>query len=174
MRTLFALTEFRKEINFFGGAYMSSLRVPLYMEEDEPERLMKHQQIVNQIADQVALGILREGERLDTIADVEASLELSHATVAKAYAVLQERGIIETARRKGSIIASIPKALRDELQRDWASRAFRPIARECLLARVTPDNVLNALEHILRHPGKSAIANIYTNGDARKPSRQLP
>jgi GntR family transcriptional regulator len=142
-----------------------SLRVPLFIEYDEPDNAMKHQQIVNQISDQVALGLLRAGERLDTIAEIETALALSHATVSKAYALLQERGIIETARRKGSVIAVISDELRAVLQREWAERKLRPLMRECQLSRVDPHSVLRAFEAIMRLPGK---ANGNPNATTRK------
>lgn len=129
-----------------------SLQVPIFIEEESNDA-MKYQQIVNQVVDLIAQRVLREGERLDTIKSIEKQLLVSHATVSKAYAILEERGIIETARRKGSVVAPMTKALFATLQREWAERCARTFVRQCHFAKADPATVLLAVENVMRRAG---------------------
>lgn len=123
------------------------VRVPLIIVSGRQSE--SHQQIIDQISDQVALGLLRPGDRLDTLTELQTELHLAHATVARAYVALESRGIIETARRRGSFIAKISASLFSELRREYAARQFAPIVARLRYARVKPRDMLAALKQIL-------------------------
>lgn len=64
-----------------------------------------YQQIVSGVKEAVAKGVLREGERLETVRDTAAEFGVNHNTVAKAYRELEREGVIETLGSKGTFIA---------------------------------------------------------------------
>jgi molybdate-binding protein/DNA-binding transcriptional regulator YhcF (GntR family) len=62
-------------------------------------------QIAEQVRLAVAKGQLRPGERLEPVRALARRLGLDPGTVARAYRLLEQQGIIETNRRRGSTIA---------------------------------------------------------------------
>jgi GntR family transcriptional regulator len=61
-------------------------------------------QIVHQLARQAASGRLRQGERLPTVRSLANQLGLNFNTVARAYRVLQRRGLISAQRGRGTYV----------------------------------------------------------------------
>jgi GntR family transcriptional regulator len=64
-----------------------------------------YQQLVDEIKEAVALGIMAPGERMPTVRDMATGLSLNPNTVAKAYQRLEQEGIIVTMRSRGTFIA---------------------------------------------------------------------
>ncbi len=62
-------------------------------------------QIVDQVKHAAASGALREGEPLPAIRPLAESLRINRNTVAKAYAELENQGVVETKVGKGCFIA---------------------------------------------------------------------
>lgn len=62
-------------------------------------------QLVDGIKRAVARGMLVPGERLPTVRELASGLSLNPNTVAKAYQRLEQEGIIETMRSRGTFIA---------------------------------------------------------------------
>jgi DNA-binding transcriptional MocR family regulator len=56
----------------------------------------------------IAVGQLAPGARLPTVRDLAAGIEVSPATVAAAYRLLNERGLITANRRRGTVVAPQP------------------------------------------------------------------
>jgi GntR family transcriptional regulator len=64
-----------------------------------------YQQLVDGIKELVARGILVPGERMPTVRELAVELSLNPNTVAKAYQKLEQEGIIETMRSRGTFVA---------------------------------------------------------------------
>lgn len=64
-----------------------------------------YRQLVDQVRQAVASGVLRAGDRLPSVRDLAVELAVNPNTVAKAYQELEREGVIETPRGKGSFIA---------------------------------------------------------------------
>ena len=62
-------------------------------------------QIAEQVRQLVATERLRPGEHLPTVRQMSASLGISHATVVKAYRVLEQNGVIQSRRGGGTVVA---------------------------------------------------------------------
>ena len=67
-----------------------------------------YQQLIDGIKEGVAWGILASGERLPTVRELATELSLNPNTVAKAYQRLEQEGIIETMRSRGTFVAQQP------------------------------------------------------------------
>lgn len=63
-----------------------------------------YMQIVRQLVRQAAGGQLRQGERLPTVRSLANQLGLNFNTVARAYRVLQRRGLISAQRGRGTYV----------------------------------------------------------------------
>ena len=91
-------------------------------------------QIVEQVRQQVLSGKLKPGDQLPTVRALALELRVNFNTVARAYRLLDDAGIISTQQGRGTYILEIPlpehtDTLRQQalqaLTRDYLSEAFR-------------------------------------------------
>src|SRR6266513_4002343 len=75
-----------------------------------------YRQLVDQIRYAAASGALRPGEPLPSIRPLAEELRLNRNTVAKAYAELENQGVIETAPGKGCFVAENNSPLKKEVR----------------------------------------------------------
>lgn len=62
-------------------------------------------QVVDRIRTLVALRALRPGDRLPSVRDLAASLRINRNTAAKAYQILETKGVLETRAGQGTFVA---------------------------------------------------------------------
>ena len=74
-------------------------------------------QVVDQIKAATASGALKPGEPLPTIRPLAEELRLNRNTIAKAYAELENQGVIETLPGKGSFVKSDVSPLKKDIRR---------------------------------------------------------
>ncbi len=67
-----------------------------------------YEQLVAQIKHMIALGTLHPGDQLPTVRQVAADLRVNFNTVARAYRLLDEAGIISTQHGRGTYILELP------------------------------------------------------------------
>jgi molybdate-binding protein/DNA-binding transcriptional regulator YhcF (GntR family) len=96
---------------------------------DSSSDLPAYQQIVDQVRLAVAAGRLRPGDRLEPVRDLARRLGVNASTVARAYLLLEHAGVIQTNRRRGSVISSTSqdpalRALRESRLRSIMERAL--------------------------------------------------
>jgi GntR family transcriptional regulator len=65
-------------------------------------------QIVEQIQAQIAAGLLQPGDQLPTVRTLALELRVNFNTVARAYRILDEAGIISTQQGRGTYILEQP------------------------------------------------------------------
>lgn len=65
-------------------------------------------QIVEQIQSQIAGGLLKPGDQLPTVRAMALELRVNFNTVARAYRILDEAGIISTQQGRGTFILEQP------------------------------------------------------------------
>jgi GntR family transcriptional regulator len=91
-------------------------------------------QIVEQIRNLVASGKLKQGDQLPTVRQLATELRVNFNTVARAYRLLDEAGLISTQQGRGTYIWEAPSAetisrLRQQslegLTRDYLAEAAR-------------------------------------------------
>ena len=91
-------------------------------------------QIVEQVKQQVISGKLMPGDQLPTVRALALELRVNFNTVARAYRLLDEAGIISTQQGRGTYILDVPPPERteklrqqalDALTRDYLSEAHR-------------------------------------------------
>jgi GntR family transcriptional regulator len=103
------------------------MRLQLNFKSGKPVYL----QVVDQIKSAAASGAIRPGEPLPSIRPLAEELRVNRNTVAKAYAELENQGVIETIAGKGCFVRA-------------ASSPFRKAVRLELLAREIDEAVTQA------------------------------
>ncbi|WP_253206149.1 GntR family transcriptional regulator [Curtobacterium aetherium] len=81
---------------------------------DAGGRVPPFEQVRSQLAAQIAAGYLVDGERLPSVRGLAAELGLAAGTVAKAYQLLEEAGLVHTARGAGTRVvrpAEVPESV---------------------------------------------------------------
>ena len=91
-------------------------------------------QIVNQIESQLAGNVLKPGDQLPTVRALAQELRVNFNTVARAYRMLDEAGVISTQQGRGTYIMEKPppeaaERLRREALEALARRFIREAAR---------------------------------------------
>jgi DNA-binding transcriptional regulator YhcF (GntR family) len=88
---------------------------------DAGGRIPPYEQVRSQIAAQITAGYLVDGSRLPSVRGLAADLGLATGTVARAYTMLEDAGLVSTARGGGTRVirpATVPSHVVD------AARAF--------------------------------------------------
>ena len=91
-----------------------------------------YEQIVRQIHDAVKSGKLKPDTPLPTVRQLAGDLVINRNTVARAYRMLEEQGVILTAGRKGTFVR--PDAVREvaKVRTTRAERVMRRVIRTLL------------------------------------------
>jgi len=88
-----------------------------------------YRQIVDQVRQAVASGVLRAGDRLPSVREMAVELAVNPNTIAKAYQELERDGVILTPRGKGSYVADRDHVLdQEEAIRQFTDSVDRLVA----------------------------------------------
>ncbi len=113
---------------------------------DFGSRIPVFEQIVRNIIQQCAFGILQPGDSLPSIRSLAVELGINPNTVQKAYRILEMQGVIYTAGGRGSFISDTPLA-NNEL-REQARKAFIEKAELALRTGITKEELINLIQNI--------------------------
>jgi len=103
----------------------------IVIETNAPEPV--YEQIVRQIHDSVKSGKLRPNAPLPTVRQLAGDLEINRNTVARAYRILEDQGVILTAGRKGTFIRADAAREVVKVKATRAERVLRRVIRSLLL-----------------------------------------
>lgn len=108
-------------------------------------------QITEQIRQMVANGELKEGDQLPTVRQLATELRVNFNTVARAYRLLDEAGLISTQQGRGTYIWEAPseESTRRLRQHSIESLTRRYLAEAHRLA-YTPDEVIENFERNMK------------------------
>lgn len=108
-------------------------------------------QLRDQIAGAIGRGDLKAGARLPTMREVAVSLAVDLNTVQRAYAALEEDGLVTMVQGRGSFVADPmpPSRSRSAEIRTLAAK----VAAQAQAAGVSLDELAEALRHL---PGRGA------------------
>ena len=101
-------------------------------------------QIVDDLRQQIALGVLPPGEKLPSVRDLAAQLSINPNTIQRAYRELEMQGWIASVPGKGSFVCGVPAGVRQDetalleaFDKAAAALTALGITREALAARLT-------------------------------------
>ena len=107
-------------------------------------------QIVEQVRQMLTNGELKQGDQLPTVRQLATDLRVNFNTVARAYRVLDEAGLISTQQGRGTYIWDTPSEETSILLRQQALEALaRRYLAEAARLGCTPEDVLAALQPLL-------------------------
>jgi DNA-binding transcriptional regulator YhcF (GntR family) len=115
---------------------------------DDEADVPYYAQIVARVKECVAAGELRPGDRLPPVRRLADRLELAPGTVARAYALLEEDGVVDTHGPKGTTVA-FPKDSRAAPSRDRVAELtglLRPVVVAAFHLGGTAEDLFNALQ----------------------------
>lgn len=84
-------------------------------------------QIVEQIRQQIALGELKPGDQLPTVRQLAADLRVNFNTIARAYRLLDEAGLISTQHGRGTYVWEAPSP---EVTHQLRSQGLREMSQQ--------------------------------------------
>lgn len=120
------------EIDFRSG-------VPIYL------------QVVERIKERIADGRLKPGDQLPTVRALAQELRINFNTVARAYRILDEAGVISTQQGRGTYILEMPPP---EVSAEIRRRAVRALIQRALIEAermgVSPDEFVDFVNEQVR------------------------
>ena len=104
-------------------------------------------QLERAIRSGIATGRLKADDRLPTVRQLAVELSVNANTVARVYADLERRGVLETRRGVGSFISASPEQARppDEHQRRLAAFVTRVLA-DAAAAGLSPRDIVTGIQ----------------------------
>lgn len=103
-------------------------------------------QIVEQVKQQLVSGLLKPGDQLPTVRALALELRVNFNTVARAYRLLDEAGIISTQQGRGTFILEVPPPERTDKLRQQALEALtRDYLAEAQRLGSSPDEIKKTL-----------------------------
>jgi GntR family transcriptional regulator len=104
-------------------------------------------QVVGRIKERIASGQIIPGDQLPTVRSLALELRINFNTVARAYRILDESGIISTQQGRGTYVMSIPPP---EVTEEIRQRALKALAQRYLVEAErlgsSPDEMSQALK----------------------------
>jgi GntR family transcriptional regulator len=108
-------------------------------------------QVVERIKDRLAAGRLKPGDQLPTVRSLAMELRVNFNTIARAYRILDEAGIISTQQGRGTYILDAPPP---DVAEDMRKKALEDLTRRYITdaeqLNATLDEVLKALKEQLQ------------------------
>ena len=107
-------------------------------------------QIVERIRQQVARGDLQPGDQLPTVRQLAADLRVNFNTVARAYRLLDEAGLISTQHGRGTYVWETPSPeITQHLRSQGLHEMSGQFVQEALGLGYTPDEITKEIENEL-------------------------
>jgi GntR family transcriptional regulator len=130
-------------------------------ELDFRSRIPIYNQVVEHIHQMVLRGELKPGDQLPTVRSLALDLRVNFNTIARAYRMLDEAGIISTQQGRGTYILSLPPP---EMVEELRHKSLRSLAHQVLLDAsrmgAGPDEILDILqEQIANWKQTGSLAN---------------
>ena len=117
------------------------------------DELPIYRQIMRQIADAIAGGHMRPGDKLPSHRDLASQLVIAPLTVKKAYDELEREGLLDTQRGRGTFISRDSPQLDPHEARERLRDAAQRLLSQARLCGVPYPQVMSLLEEIQEEMG---------------------
>jgi GntR family transcriptional regulator len=108
-----------------------------------------YEQIVRQVQHGVAEGALKPGDALPTVRQLADDLQINRNTVARAYKLLEDRGVLITAGRRGTFVRDEAPHEVHRAKSGQAERAMRQTVSMLLGEGMTRAEVSTLFKNVL-------------------------
>lgn len=116
---------------------------------DIMSRIPVYEQLINQVQENILLGILKPGDKMVSVRNLSMELSVNPNTIQKAYTELDRLGLITTVPGKGSFISQDALDLVSSLSREKLEDV-RHLIEEVKKAGVTRKELVDLLEEIYK------------------------
>ena len=116
---------------------------------DIMSRIPVYEQLINQVQDNILLGILKPGDKMVSVRNLSMELSVNPNTIQKAYTELDRLGLITTVPGKGSFISQDALDLVSSLSREKLEDV-RHLIEEVKKAGVTRKELVDLIEEIYK------------------------
>jgi GntR family transcriptional regulator len=118
-----------------------------HIQSDSPVAV--YEQIVAQVTFAVAAGSLQPGDFIPSVRDLANDLVINPNTVAKAFVKLEENGVVEARRGRGTVIAAeaVDFCLRERLR--IVRERIRDALREAVFSGLPADEIKHVFDEEL-------------------------
>lgn len=114
-----------------------------------------YEQIIEQVERMVTSGALQPDEQLPSVRKLAMDLAINPNTISRAYALLEQRGVIYSRQGRGNFISGNVSALQDERRRLLREKAAS-LLEEAEAEGIDLREVLNALQEERQKGGLQA------------------
>lgn len=108
-----------------------------------------YQQIVDQIKRDIALGRLSSTDKIPTVRELAAQLIINPNTIAKAYKILEQQGIVITRVGAGTFVSEAGSSLSDDARKTLVCGKLETAAVEAATLRIAKPVVSQWFETVL-------------------------
>lgn len=122
----------------------------MWFDIDQRSSIPIYQQLVDNIKEAVARGILPTGEKLPSVRELAARIAINPNTIAKAYQELEREGVIETLRGRGTFVALWKSRMSEEAKRRVIREMTGKILVEAFYLGLSREELLEILEETVR------------------------
>ena len=122
--------------------------LPIRLSKDSREPI--YHQIEKQLKALIAGGHLAAGTLLPSIRALSKDLEISVITIRRAYQDLEAQGFIQTAHGKGTFVAEIHNATKQEVMTTSVQEEFERAIRNAMNYDYTADEIKTVFEETLK------------------------
>jgi GntR family transcriptional regulator len=117
----------------------------MMIELDFKSHIPIYVQLVDRIKHLVATGVLKPGDQLPTVRQLAADLRVNFNTIARAYRMLDESGVISTQQGRGTyVLEPLPPERAQRLREAALQELARSIVREADRMGFEPDEITEA------------------------------
>lgn len=122
----------------------------MMIELDFRSRVPIYVQLVDRIKHLVATEVLQPGDQLPTVRQLAADLRVNFNTIARAYRMLDEAGVISTQQGRGTyVLEPLPPDKADGLRKAALEELARTLVRDAHRMGFEPDEVQRAYEEMI-------------------------
>ena len=113
-----------------------------------------HQQIEEQICSLIATGILRPNDWLPSVRQLATDISINPNTVQRAYASLEEKGVIVSVKGRGSFVSPDLTAI-DRIHEKMLDGMMREVISKATLAGWSKERIQDKFTHTLDEEGQT-------------------
>lgn len=119
-----------------------------------------YQQIVDQVSEAIARGVLRPGDKLPAVRKLATDLVVNPNTVARAYSLLEQSGLVSTKKGSGTFVSDPQLRHKDAADINLLTERMDTLIARGLNLGMSPDTVQSLfgerLEQFLKSQEKKA------------------
>ncbi|MGJ9383614.1 GntR family transcriptional regulator [Salipaludibacillus sp. CF4.18] len=125
----------------------------MYFEIDPKKSIPLYEQVIQQVKELCARGLLKPNEKLPSVRDLSSQMLINPNTVSKAYQELERQGIIITIRGRGTFISEGLTEYIDPKKTERIQQALKDVIIDSHFAGVSEIELKRWTEEIYKKLG---------------------